>query len=270
MVTPTPNKKPRLDYDRKTKSLGVLAENFVAKFQHAPRGTPVVVDALAQELGVERRRVYDVVNILEALLMVVKLGKNTYEYLGREHMPRILALLEHHNEVSPPGLIPPGKNGLPKSLSKLTQQFIQCFLQEGGPVLSLNEASDMIHGVATEAELALMFSDTLPTDKKELEAAAQRGLKTKIRRLYDVANVLTAVGLLEKEEPTNRLRRRPQYRWTGPPRADLQKVYAALPGECKDRRSPFELPESSVLANIHQTGGAVWEEPRRVSLPDQI
>ena len=70
-VTPTPKKaKTDPSYSRKNKSLGVLAENFINTFRHCPSGSDIVVDKAAQALGVERRRIYDVVNILESIRIV--------------------------------------------------------------------------------------------------------------------------------------------------------------------------------------------------------
>ena len=73
MVTPTPKKlKVEGDagsstYSRKRRSLGVLAENFLNHYKKLPRDSVIIVDHAAVDLGVERRRIYDVVNILESV-----------------------------------------------------------------------------------------------------------------------------------------------------------------------------------------------------------
>ena len=263
-------------YSRKKKSLGVLAETFLAKHRHSPPGTLAVIDVLAHELGVERRRIYDVVNILEAVKLVVKKGKNTYHWMGTHHLPTYFAILqrqachEYPDDAQAAGLIvgepqdddndekendasAAATNGTgdqgghregespnskrrsdgnsnnttterqAKSLSRLSQQFLQVFLA-GNPIVSLADASDKIHGTVTSVtELATLgargmssSSDphnnnnhnnhkqspdgpcTLPKDPELLHRLAARGLKTKIRRLYDIANVLTATGYLTK------------------------------------------------------------------------
>jgi hypothetical protein len=45
------------EYSRKKKSLGVLAQNFLERYQDCTAGTEVVVDEAAADLGVERRRI---------------------------------------------------------------------------------------------------------------------------------------------------------------------------------------------------------------------
>jgi len=50
-------------YSRKKKSLGVLAENFLQRYENCAPGAEVIVDEAAIELGVERRRIYDVVYV---------------------------------------------------------------------------------------------------------------------------------------------------------------------------------------------------------------
>ena len=251
--------------------MGVLAESFLAKHLHSPQGTIAVIDVLAQELGVERRRIYDVVNILEAVKLVVKRGKNTYHWMGTGHLPTYFAILQrealhslssssslsssrtdtNHDEeedeedgatgqqTSSVSSNEKNKNSNKKkknnnnskkrckSLSRLSQQFLQVFLV-GNPIVSLADASDKIHGTVTsltelatlgargiaaaakttrEPEVPMSTTTTqgmktkknpLPKDPEILQRLAARGLKTKIRRLYDIANVLSATGFLAK------------------------------------------------------------------------
>ena len=99
-------------YSRKKKSLGVLAENFLQRYEKCKPGTEVVVDEAAVDLGVERRRIYDVVNILESIQLVVKKGKNTYSWLGKDYLPDVFgklqakAVSEYPEDAKKFGLIP--------------------------------------------------------------------------------------------------------------------------------------------------------------------
>jgi hypothetical protein len=242
LVTPTP-KKAKLDhpeksttaYSRKKKSLGILAENFLNNYQGLPKGSIIVVDEAAVKLGVERRRIYDVVNILESICLVCKKHKNTYTWMGMEHLDAVFgrlqsqAIAEYPQDAQkflgskdrkpfvPVPLKAPRKQSKTKenkSLAKLSQEFLQVFLV-GHETLSLPEASDKIQGTTSMEELIAMGSNqkSAASTEKELKAAAARGLKTKIRRLYDIANVFLSVGLLKKVESGDSSRR-PNFSWS--------------------------------------------------------
>jgi E2F/DP family winged-helix DNA-binding domain len=248
-------------YSRKTKSLGILSDNFLAAFKDYAPGAHIIVDEAAILLGVERRRIYDIVNILESIGVVCKEKKNTYAWMGVERLPRVFgklqekAITEHPEDAQKYlGHMPPPqtndaldapltdretcknassksksstKTGLKgkdtRSLAKLAQEFLQVYLV-GNETLSLPEASDKIQGSATLQELIALgggpsdrtVADTVDLDEqRELRAAASRGLKTKIRRLYDIANVFLSVGLLAKvENKKGELSRRPHFTWT--------------------------------------------------------
>ena len=224
-------------YSRKKKSLGVLAENFLRTYEGLDLGQTIVVDEAAVRLGVERRRIYDVVNILESICLVCKKQKNTYTWCGTDSLDVVFgrlqaqAILEYPQDAEellgssenkcklpPVPLKPPrrqSKTRENKSLAKLSQEFLQVFLV-GHEVLSLPEASDKIQGTTSQEELIAMGStskEESQQDPKELKAAAARGLKTKIRRLYDIANVFLSVGLLKKVD-SNDSSRRPNFAWS--------------------------------------------------------
>lgn len=85
-----------------------------------------------------------------------------------------------------------------KSLGSFCQQFIHLFVG-WKTVVSLEEAARQIS------------SDDID-DKM---------LKTKIRRLYDIANVLQSIGLIKKTHMSTN--RKPAFRWIG-----IQGVYQAI------------------------------------------
>ena len=69
--------KPVKTRNRKTKSLAVISRRFLERLPLYPSaGDPVILSLnhLPTELGVERRRIYDILNILESVEMVRRLG----------------------------------------------------------------------------------------------------------------------------------------------------------------------------------------------------
>lgn len=196
----------------------------------------MVVDEAAIQLGVERRRIYDVVNILESVELVLKKGKNTYTWLGgvgkkedqfvevfgkiqeqaivdggfakdaKEHGLVVEQAAEHSSNQAKciKGTSSASGSGgsdrketskadSSRSLAKLSTQFLQVFLV-GYETISLPDLSEKIQGTLSAEDYAAIGSsnsDSGPQleNPSEFRRAAARGLKTKIRRLYDIANV---------------------------------------------------------------------------------
>jgi hypothetical protein len=278
LVTPTPSKRTQMDYSRKTKSLGLLCENFITRDW---QDGILSIDEAAKELQVERRRIYDIVNILESLQVVTKLHKNTYQWkglLGLEPMMSILqeeALVDFADLAHQFGLLSEPSRVSPtttteadagkKSLGKLSRQFLQLFLV-GYPQLSLHEASDLILGVSTVEDLSRMGGAGTLASPKTSKAAATKGLKTKIRRLYDIANILCSLGLVRKLEGH---RSKHVFVWAYSKSVkDLQAEAAAAKKQKQSMLSPKTHEASRVLASMlpFATKSATPALPRSVTM----
>jgi len=319
---------------RKDKSLGALCRNFLKEYSQLAARFPVEkeyvqnrcmgkptkkakrqkkndqddgtdddklllsIDQAAKNLGVERRRIYDIINILEAIRVVSRKCKNTYFWHGLESLVTTFqelqedainvwredaiknGLLEDKDHLKikeddstlaksegttksstndlestvTPSLDQPsimsskidlilmadasssnsisgsgkkdcnkaktttsnkvGKQPSPvkeRSLARLSQKFVQLFLV-GNEVIEITDASDKIIGPTDEPKV----TNTSNTNK-EMKASISRNLKTRIRRLYDVANVLVSVGIIEKLNGGNNMSNakgeRPSFRW---------------------------------------------------------
>mmetsp|Transcript_21765 Transcript_21765/g.32155 ORF Transcript_21765/g.32155 Transcript_21765/m.32155 type:complete len:523 (+) Transcript_21765:115-1683(+) len=264
LVTPTPKKMKMSpsdtthdeSYSRKSKSLGLLCENFCR--ENWEDGI-IGIDEAAKLLGVERRRIYDIINILESLEIVQRKCKNRYHWQGFSRLPTVLseiqsqAIEELTDEARENGILKDSdvnpklskdkdtssttNNSTKKSLGRLSRQFLQLFLV-GNKVMSLTEASDRIMGKADDAPCC---------DLNDKKAALTRGQKTKIRRLYDIANVLASIGLVQKLG--NQRKARPTFSWV--------YQWSALKIRGLATSSPSSSPMNetkSVLSNIHEHG----------------
>ncbi len=180
-------------YSRKSKSLGLLAVRFVDWCRDIDDGT-ISLDAASKTLVVVRRRIYDVVNVLQSIGIVARQGKNTYTWHGAAGMRRTLADIRAGLAAADDGEDKGTKRG--ESLGALSRKFVQLFLEsDENTVLSLESAA---------AGMQKREGSSTPD-------RAQGAAKTKVRRLYDVANIFAALGIIVKKRVPGA--RKPGFLW---------------------------------------------------------
>jgi hypothetical protein len=278
---------------RKEKSLGLLCENFLNLFLDAAPNAIINLDTAAEQLGVQRRRIYDIVNILESVAIVTRKGKNQYIWhnltklrpqleslneaiqseeqdnnfvmhrgmsmmnwvvLGHtasmggvtEEMKQTKSTVKNKDEdlyqailnnllLKNPLFIPiTNTNATPlpfsqhsapnaffpsnsddfdgekreQSLSKLSQTFVQMFFCNSSRIIGLEDA----------ARYLLRNTPIGVAQNQKKEA----GFKSKVRRLYDIANVFSALRLIEKVHVY--ATRKPAFKWLGAGQFDLNST----------------------------------------------
>lgn len=224
-------------YSRKQKSLGLLCSNFLSLYNRDGVES-IGLDNAASRLGVERRRIYDIVNVLESIGVLSRKAKNQYSWKGFAEIPKALeklkaeALRENFNTSGSSNYVkisdddedeneslsdpntgsqndktnsgPVSKSSASsktadsrreKSLGLLTQNFVKLFLCSKPNLISLDEAARILLGNVQNS-----------TTMRNNSAA-------KVRRLYDIANVLSSMNLIEKTHQTET--RKPAFRWLG-------------------------------------------------------
>ncbi|XP_041974110.1 transcription factor E2F7-like [Aricia agestis] len=204
---PTP---PPSTVQRKEKSLQILCDKFLNLYPLHGHGTvELQLDSTAAQLGVEKRRMYDIINILEAMQCAVHKRKNTYSWHGGARLNTFLKILKKEGEHLRLSDALRGKAPKPpapkhKTLGVLAQRFLMLFLVEPPNTL---------------INLEMAVSVLIDTSNKNKSALSPEQLdrqhKSKVRRLYDIANVFISIGLIEKVSG-NLILKKPVFKYVGP------------------------------------------------------
>ncbi|KAJ6977416.1 E2F transcription factor-like E2FE [Populus alba x Populus x berolinensis] len=214
-------------YSRKQKSLGLLCTNFLTLYNRDDIDV-IGLDDAASKLGVERRRIYDIVNVLESVGVLARKAKNKYLWKGFAAVPKALQELKEEGLRDNVNTIDKQSNNSVKVADDDEDEDDD---SDSNPNTgSQNENSGIIKSTAasrfgnvlsfsTSICIYVFFSlanlISLDESAKLLLGDGHKSsiMRTKVRRLYDIANVLSSLKLIEKTHTADT--RKPAFRWLG-------------------------------------------------------
>jgi len=271
--------------NRKEKSLGLLAERMLGMFPPMEGGATIEVqlDDTAKNLNTERRRIYDVVNVFEALQIMSKVGKNVYQWHGRTYLVQSLAWLRQlasklgmneqykfakDQEVA--AIIEDAKRGRDNdienvspmaspmaspmssaTMSPMLSPMVSPMMSPGmSPYYSPNDQGGTSLGINTQ-KFVMLFLVAPEPKTINLEFATrvihgpgqiEKQKLTRIRRLYDIANILNSLGLIRKVTVSGGRGKKPAFQYVGPQVDNVEVT------DAEKRSMPSARQKNSLLA----------------------
>ncbi|CAJ0957880.1 unnamed protein product, partial [Mesorhabditis belari] len=245
---------------RKEKSLGLLCQRFLLAMKaetEMSQSKTVHLESVARKMNVEKRRIYDIVNVMEALEAMSKTNKSFYNWHGLQDLPKLMADLQKEaTEEHLPERILRVEHAMCSftELGSGARDTVGSFLSVADitpiiPPITPNQKSDAENQMGQEKKfksvlrdrntrnslaqlcrrfLMVLLCNPKTARKVSLDVASTVLIKdpetegfeppsrSRCRRLYDIANVLVAMGLIKKVHYLFGTKKIPLFVYSGP------------------------------------------------------
>ena len=196
---------------RKSRSLGHLCQNFIRQYSKYPTAI-ISLDECANQFKVERRRIYDIINILCCFCCLRKKEKNCYYWLGCSQILNYLNLFNLIPPVQASSIIPNLSDDIIISHPLVyTLPLIDFKKRQFRKERSLWMICQEFLLLFASSQLKYLYLDYI-TRALSSNDPDECNRKTKIRRIYDIANVFQSIGILKKIHNSESKK---MYKWEG-------------------------------------------------------
>uniref|UniRef100_A0A4P6D7S8 Putative transcription factor e2f7 panstrongylus lignarius n=1 Tax=Rhodnius prolixus TaxID=13249 RepID=A0A4P6D7S8_RHOPR len=227
------NRDIRIDSkpSRRLRSLSFICKKFLLLYKlDIPVGEyqQISLGNLALSLGIEKRRVYDIINVVSSLHMAVKVCKDKYTWYGNQNLTRLLTQLKAYTLI----------NKFDEQISAVLQnQLTPCESKESDSAyIKITRGDRSVFeenriGILCQKfiMLFLVCNDDVALNMCTISKLILTGdvqEKTGMRRLYDIANVLEALDLIRRYH--YKVMKKPAFKYCGPTidvdRSDCEKL----------------------------------------------
>lgn len=218
---PLENRDLKIDSkpSRRLRSLSFICKKFLLLYKlDIPVGDSqqISLGNLALSLGIEKRRVYDIINVVSSLHMAVKVCKDRYNWYGNQNLSRLLTQLKAYALI----------NKFDEQIKAVLQnQFTLSESKESdSPYIKITRGDRSVFeenriGILCQKfiMLFLVCNNDVALNMGTISKLILTGdvqEKTGMRRLYDIANVLEALDLIKRYH--YKIMKKPAFKYCGP------------------------------------------------------
>lgn len=144
------------------------------------------LDVICSEIKVEKRKIYDLINILTSIKMIKRVSKGIYQWSDPSNINNFIKDLPEFSKIL-------DSLKLEKSLGSMCYCFLS-FMQS-----------------QIECTIEYAAENLCPSQKDKFNMNIN--FRSKIRRLYDISKILATIGLIENISEN----KKPMLRWVGIP-----------------------------------------------------
>ncbi|CAH1399354.1 unnamed protein product [Nezara viridula] len=213
---------------RRLRSLSYICEKFLLIYPldiQSGESKQISLGYLASILGIEKRRVYDIINVVASLQMAVKVCKDKYKWYGNQNLPQFLTKLKIYalqNKIN---------HQVQELLKQKSSEKHEDHCYNNGEISKFSsypeKPDDNRIGILCQ-KFVMMFLVIAEEGALNLAGIAKLILsdeqgKTGMRRLYDVANILETLGLIKRH---GKIHKKPSFIYCGP-KVDLTEAELA-------------------------------------------